>query len=130
MGSLPGLNELICVQLEASFLNNIIRDQTRFLAPHTCRGMNLTDEEGGGRIWGPVWGLQTPPGVPTPSSVCLPPAFGKTPPKANTTLDLPSWLALRLSLFHAVWGRRAVISLIRSLLHARLRLGSAPTATR
>ena len=124
MGSLPGLNELICVQLEASFLNNIIRDQTRFLAPHTRRGMNLTDEEEGAEF-GDQCGVCRPLlGSP------LPLAFGKTPPKANTTLDLPSWLALRLSLFHSVWGRRAVISLIRSLLHARLRSGSAPKATR
>lgn len=102
MGSLPGLNELICVQLEASFLNNIIRDQTRFLAPHTRRGMNLTDEEEGAEFGDQCGVCRPPPGVPTPSSVCLPPAFGKTPPKANTTLDLPSWLPLRLSLFHSV----------------------------
>ena len=95
--------------------------------------MNLTDEEEGGQSLGISVGSadsSTLPGVPTPSSVCLQPAFGKTPPKANTTLDLPSWLAPRLYPFRAVGGRRAVISLIRSLLHARLRLGSAPTATR
>lgn len=84
----------------------------------------------GGQNLGTSVGSADPSWGPHPLFRLSPSCLGKTPPKANTTLDLPSWLALRLSLFHAVWGRRAVISLIRSLLHARLRLGSAPTATR